>query len=157
MWHLTCKHCDWHTLSTAEEAVQRLRLVGVLRRERDPGRDLLAELLMSTAPHMTCPLCKSRGLTAREADDAAGDEEDAWQPAVLCEVCREPIPPERLEALPDARRCMKCQAAVESGAAVDDEPEFCPRCGALVELRVSRGAGITRYKRFCTGTPPCRL
>ena len=34
---------------------------------------------------------------------------------------------------------------------------FCPRCGSLVEIRVSRGSGITRYRRFCTGDPPCRL
>lgn len=37
------------------------------------------------------------------------------------------------------------------------EPEFCPKCGALLELRVSRGAGVTRYKQFCTGDPPYRL
>ena len=68
----------------------------------------------------------------------------------------EPIPPERLEILPGTRRCVKCQNAAELGDA-RDEPEFCPKCGSLVELRVSRGAGITRYKRVCTGVPPCRL
>jgi len=156
MWQLTCKNCDWQALSDLDDAVRRLRLVGVLRRESEPDRALVAELLANAAPHMTCPLCKSRGLVISEADDVAGDE-DEWQTAVLCEVCREAIPPERLEVLPGTRRCVKCQSAAETGAAVDDEPEFCPKCGALVELRVSRGAGITRYKRFCTGVPPCRL
>ena len=32
----------------------------------------------------------------------------------LCERCDEPIPPKRLEALPWARMCVKCQSAVES-------------------------------------------
>ena len=41
-----------------------------------------------------------------------------------CERCEEPIPPKRLEALPWARLCVKCQSAVESeihnGAAAFD-------------------------------------
>jgi Zn finger protein HypA/HybF involved in hydrogenase expression len=156
MWQLNCKQCDWQTLCDLEDAVRRLRLVGLLRRESEPDRALVVELFTRNARRMTCPFCKSRGLTATEADDAA-DERDEWQTAVLCEVCREPIPPERLDVLPHARRCVKCQSATESGTSVDDEPEFCPKCGALVELRVSRGAGLTRYRSFCTGVPPCRL
>ena len=31
----------------------------------------------------------------------------------LCVDCGEPIGPERLEALPDAARCLRCQAAWE--------------------------------------------
>jgi len=113
---------------------------------------------------MTCPTCKRVGLTLAEADD--GDFDDAefdngvagdWQAAVMCQVCREPIPPERLEFVPDAKHCVACQGKAELGALPDDDPEFCPKCGSLVELRVSRGSGITRYKRFCTGMPPCRL
>jgi hypothetical protein len=37
------------------------------------------------------------------------------------------------------------------------EPEYCPHCGSLVELRTTRGSGITRDRRFCTGNPSCRL
>lgn len=144
-------------LSDLEDVVQRLRLVGVLRRESEPAPRFVAELLAANAQHMPCPLCNSRGLVVHEADEAAGDEEEQWQTAVLCEVCREPISPERLEALPGTRRCVKCQSAAERGALMDEEPEFCPKCGALLELRVSRGAGLTRYRRFCTGAPPCRL
>lgn len=155
MWQLICRQCDWQTLSDLEDAVVRLRHVGQLRREREPDRDLVAELLPNAAGQMACPQCESRGLAV--ADEDASLDEDEWQTAVLCEVCRKPIPPERLEILPGTRRCVSCQNAAESGAAVDDEPEFCPKCGSLVELRVSRGAGITRYKQFCTGVPPCRL
>ena len=86
-------------------------------------------------------------------DEEPGD----WQTAVFCEICREPIDPERLEAVPGTKRCAVCAAKVESGQLDEIEPDYCPNCGALVEVRVSRGSGITRYKRVCTGEPPCRL
>jgi hypothetical protein len=155
MWQLTCKHCGWQSLCDLEEAVRRLRQAGLLRREREPRREVVAELLPGTAARMSCPQCGAGGLIATDADDATDD--DDWQTVVLCEICRQPIPPERIEALPHTRRCVACQGDAERGAVADDEPEFCPKCGALVELRVSRGSGLTRYKRFCTGLPPCRL
>lgn len=153
---LNCRHCGWRTVSNRSDAIGRLRVVGYLRRDTDPDDEVVATLLIESAPQMTCPGCKSRGLAACPAsgdDDADGD----WQAAILCELCRQPIPPERLEAIPGVRRCVACQGKSESGQLVDDEPDYCEHCGALVELRVSRGVGITRYRRFCTGNPPCRL
>lgn len=150
---LHCRSCGWRTVCGLADAVSRLRLVGSLRREKDPDETVVSELLADAAPLMTCPSCKSRGLSVLDADL---DEDADWQAAVLCEICRQPIPPERLDALPETRRCVACQGKSEAGQ-LADEPEFCPKCGSLVELRVSRGAGITRYKRFCTGNPPCRL
>ncbi|WP_146570950.1 TraR/DksA C4-type zinc finger protein [Botrimarina hoheduenensis] len=126
----------------------------MLRRAGDPDPAIVGELLREAAPRMTCPSCKSIGLTAKSA--AAEDEElDDWQAAILCEACRKPIPTERLEALPSVKRCATCQKRAEAGH-TDDEPDFCPRCGALMELRVSRGSGLTRYRLFCTGVPACR-
>ena len=135
------------------DAIARLRIVGRLRRDPDPDDDLVAALLVETAPQMTCPLCKEKKLRARPTVDDGADE---WQAAVLCEVCREPIDPERVEAIPGTKRCAACQGKAEAGQ-LADEPDYCPNCGALVEIRVSRGGGITRYKRVCTGEPPCRL
>ncbi len=130
--------------------------MGVLRRENDPDDATLAELLPEAAKRMTCPGCKRIGLATFDAEEA-NDANDDWQAAVLCEKCRKPIATERLEVFPDSRRCVACQSKAESGEAEEDEPEFCPRCGALIELRVSRAGGLTRYKRFCTGVPACRL
>jgi hypothetical protein len=103
---------------------------------------------------MTCPLCKEKRLVARPARD---EDEGDWQAAVLCEVCRAPIDLERLEAVPGAKRCAACQGQAETGRLPDVEHDYCPHCGAIVEIRVSRGSGITRFKRVCTGSPPCRL
>ncbi|MEN1680121.1 MAG: TraR/DksA C4-type zinc finger protein [Planctomycetota bacterium] len=155
---LTCPDCHFRTVCGADDLAARLRLVGLLRREKEPSEELIAELLPGAVGQMTCPTCKRRGLVLGDADDAGDDwGDDDWQAAVLCEVCREPIPPERLEYLPETKRCVTCQGKAEAGTLPDDDPEFCPRCGALIEIRVSRGSGLTRYKRFCTGSPPCVL
>ena len=151
---LRCRSCGFRTVCGKDDLAARLRLVGQLRRDKEPDEAIVAALLDEYAPLMTCPGCKAIGLVAEDADDEWSDEDD-WQAAVLCEVCRKPIDPERLEALPETQRCTECQSKSESGALEDEDPEFCPRCGSLVELRVSRGTGITRYKRFCTGG--CRI
>jgi hypothetical protein len=150
---LTCRGCGWRTVSGADDIATRLRLLGHRRRDASPDEGILAALLDESGGLMTCPACKRIGLAVADATlDADGDD---WQAAVLCEGCRKPIDPERLEVFPNTRRCVPCQARRESG--VDEfEPEFCERCGSLLELRVSRGGGITRYKLFCTGQPPCR-
>jgi hypothetical protein len=153
-YELKCRRCDWRTVCGHDDAVARLRLIGLLRREPEPDESLAAELFVESAPRMTCPVCKEKSLAASPAESLPDDD---WLAAVLCEICLEPIPPERLEALPGAKRCARCQQKAETGELRESEPEYCPQCGALVEIRVSRGTGITRYKRVCTGNPPCRL
>lgn len=152
---LTCNTCGWRTVCGPGEIVSRLRLVGLLRRDGDPDEEILAALLPEAAERMTCSGCKGIGLSVSETDHVPDD--DDWQAAVLCESCRKPIDPERLEVFPNSKRCVACQSRREAGIPDEEEPEFCPRCGSLVELRVSRGGGLTRYKRFCTGQPSCRL
>jgi hypothetical protein len=153
-FELLCSNCGWRTVSGVDDAIARLRLIGLLRRDREPDEEMVAELLVEAAPRMTCPLCKEKRLNAQPTNDASGP--DDWEAAILCEVCRQPIDPERLDAIPSTRRCAACQGKAETGG-LCDEPEYCPNCGAVVQTRVSRGAGLTRYKRVCTGQPPCRL
>jgi hypothetical protein len=138
---LCCPECNYRTVVGLAEAIARLQLIGRLRRDKDPDESLVSALLEADASLMTCPTCKRRGLVCREAIE---DDWDDWQTAVLCEVCREAIDPERLEFLPETKRCAACQGKAEAGTLEDDEPEFCRKCGGLVELRVSRGSGITR-------------
>ncbi len=152
---LQCNACDWQTTCGEEEIARRLRVLGLLRRSAHPPEDLVRELLATSAEQLACDQCGKAGLAFSESkleDDGDGD----WQQAVVCEVCRKPIPLERVEIFPDARRCVECQGMADRGEE-PEELEFCEKCGSLVELRVSRGAGITRYKRFCTGSPSCRL
>ncbi|HEX5470661.1 MAG TPA: TraR/DksA C4-type zinc finger protein [Lacipirellulaceae bacterium] len=153
-YELTCRNCGWRTVCGRDDAVARLRLIGLLRRERDPNDGLVETLFVEAAPRMTCPICKEKSLFARHSDN---DESNDWQVAALCEICREPIPLERLEAVPGTKRCADCARKAEAGQQAEIEPDFCPHCGALIDVRVSRTTGITRYKRVCTGDPPCRL
>src|SRR5688572_17978321 len=121
-FELTCRNCGWRTVCGGADAAARLRLIGLLRREPDPDEDILAALLVESAPRMTCPICKEKRLVAAPSDFAGGDDGD-WQAAVLCEVCRAPIDPERLDAIPGTKRCAACQGKAEAGTLAVEEPE----------------------------------
>ncbi len=151
---LQCNACDWQTTCGEEEIARRLRVLGLLRRSAHPPEDLVRELLATSAERLACDQCGKAGLAFSESK--LEDDDGDWQQATVCEVCRKPIPPERVEVFPEARRCVGCQDVADRGEE-PEELEFCEKCGSLVELRVSRGGGITRYKRFCTGSPGCRL
>ena len=38
-YELTCRDCGWRTVCGRDDAVARLRIVGQLRREREPDED----------------------------------------------------------------------------------------------------------------------
>jgi hypothetical protein len=151
---LECAACGWWTLCGEAEITRRLRTLGLFRRAAEPPTDLIREVLRTNGHRLACDRCQATGLAVRvgvEEADAGG-----WEQVVVCEICRQPIPTERLEFLPKTKRCATCQTAADRGATFV-EPDYCPKCGSIVELRVSRTGGVTRYKLWCTGSPPCRL
>jgi hypothetical protein len=151
---LTCPACSWRTICGEAEIVRRLRQLGLFRRATEPPEEIVREMLRTHGHRLPCDHCGATGLAIRlGADDSDAAE---WEQVILCEICRQPIPPQRLEIVPTATRCTACQDAADRGAS-QVEPEYCPRCGAILELRVSRAGGLTRYKQWCTGNPPCRL
>ncbi|QEG34580.1 TraR/DksA C4-type zinc finger protein [Bythopirellula goksoeyrii] len=154
---LACPDCGWRTVCSHDELARRLRKLGLLRRAPHPPDDLVDELVHTNLARLTCDQCHAAGLAIVEADDVSSSADaDDWQQAAICEICRKPVPPERLEIFPSARRCVTCQDAEDRGL----EPsavEYCPKCGSLLEMRVSQSGGVTRYKQFCTGQPACRL
>lgn len=128
-----------------------LRQVGKVRPGREPEAEILFEVFRGSAGQFACPDCGQVGLVVSEA---TGDFD--WPEARACQGCGQPIPAERLEALPDAEYCARCQEALEQGRPVGPT-EYCPRCGAPMAMRLSRTAGVTRYVMVCTHSPPCRL
>lgn len=150
LFDLQCHACSWHAICGPLEIEKHLRAAGHMRRVERPDAELVRELLAGVGMQLHCPDCGQAGLRMNRFE-----EEDDWATARCCEICRQPISPERLEALPDAKRCMTCQQAEDRGQ-TKQEIEYCERCGAILELRVSRRSGITRYQLFCTGQPPCR-
>ncbi len=128
--------------------VSELRRAGLLKAKSEASPELVRELCVASAAKLKCPACGSIGLTASNAE-ALSDED--WGQARACEGCRRPIAPERLEALPNARLCASCQAQEDRGE-LSAAPDYCPRCGDIMQLVATR-SGITRYVMRC---PTCR-
>jgi hypothetical protein len=55
---LFCRNCQWRTVCGRVDAIARLRLVGLLRRDPEPDDELLEALFAEAASRMTCPICK---------------------------------------------------------------------------------------------------
>lgn len=146
-----CPRCSAAALCDVPQMLARLRELGMLRREKEASRELVAELFASAADRMVCPSCNHRGLTVTEAEDE-WDDDEAWNIGRTCAVCGQPIAAERLAAFPDAQRCVACQQAADRGADLSP-PDYCPRCGTPMTLRPRRGRGLAGYEMVC---PQCR-
>jgi len=80
------------------------------------------------------PALQRRRLTARLHNDE--DDFDDWQAAILCEMCRQPIDPERLEAIPGTNAAPRARKSRSRGP--HRRADYCPHCGALVDSRQPR-------------------
>ena len=147
---LSCAGCAACSTYGPAEMLQRLRLLGMLRREKDPDPDLLAELFRTSAGRLACSACGRTGLQISPADDVL--DEEAWGCGRRCESCGQAIPKERLRSLPHVRLCVACQQSQESGAS-SAPVEYCPKCGAVLRTRLRPGDGLARYEPYC---PECR-
>src|SRR6476659_7176478 len=74
-YELTCRECGWRTVCGYDGAVARLRIVGQLRREREPDEALVKTLFVEAAPQMTSAICKENSLFARPPQDIADKTE----------------------------------------------------------------------------------
>ena len=151
-FELRCPACSWSEQCGPAAAARWLGRAGKVRAGREPEPAILFELLRVTAPRLACPGCGAVGLAA----GPAADDEIDWPGPKPCAGCSRPISQERLEAMPGATLCAECQGQEERGGHAG-EGEYCPKCGSLMELRLSRAGGITRYAMACTANPPCRL
>jgi len=149
---LRCARCPWTELCGPEDAARWLREARKLRAGSQPEWEILCEVLRSAAGRLACPQCGAKGLAVGPARDDATD----WPGDKTCAACGKAIGRERAEALPDAVLCAACQRQEELGRTTA-EIEYCPKCGAPMELRPSRSGGVTRYVMACTGDPSCRL
>lgn len=143
---VSCARCGRREILDFAATVRLLQANGMLLREKNPRPDFVAELLRGTAARITCAGCQNLGVhVAPIADDAQ------WGDARRCENCDEPIPPERLEAFPEATLCKKCQSREDSGGGTV-EAEYCPRCGNVMHVTLDRRSGVARYVVRC---PDC--
>ncbi len=93
-------------------------------------------------------------------DDDAGELVD--MPVRPCVGCGRPIPPERVEAVPEATHCVSCQLQTESAPTDWHVSEIvCPRCAARgfqsrMVWRTARDPTIPGYFLGCSRFPECR-
>lgn len=112
-------------LSDTQMAILRQKLVdnlATMRGERERAADELRskgdddneiDEPLDAGMQWEMNITRQRILEARIDDvQAALDRMDEGTYGV-CEECGQPIPWERLEAVPEARRCVRCQALVE--------------------------------------------
>lgn len=126
-----------------------LRSQGKARPGKIMEPEILYEVFRAAASQFACPKCGHQGLGVSNAVEAA-----AWPEVPCCVKCGRPISRERREALPVTRVCTACQRDVERGVAKPDR-EFCPRCGAPLEVRAIVEGRRTRYVLACSAQPPC--
>ena len=138
---IVCSECESSRVFGPEEMLTHLRGAGMLRRDAKPLFEIVIELFTGHLANMNCEACGSASLQFGEWKD----DFDDWGDARLCEVCKQEIPPERLEIFPDEVRCAACK-----DKPMADEAEFCSFCGGLLVTRKSSGTGITRYRSVCS-------
>ena len=149
---LRCPACAWREVCGPHTVAAWLRKAGKLRANRVLEPAVLYEVFYAAAGQLTCPKCGKVGLGV----GSAAEDLSEWPGARLCECCGKPIPRERVEAIPNTTRCAACQRDDESGRP-RERIEYCPRCGAPMEIRVVESGGRTRYVLGCSGNPPCPL
>ena len=145
-----CANCRWGAVDARAQVIARLRTLGMLARD-EPDDDTLWELIRVSAARLKCPACDAAGLLFERARD---DDAELWGDPIPCEGCGAIIPAERLEVYPNCELCAACQNKLERGSAVGPS-DYCPRCGAPMVVRPSRGGGITRYVAICSQGPRC--
>ena len=145
---LECPHCGKVEYCDALRIIERLREIKMLRRNAEPDQATVAELVRQAADRFACVGCGSLGLRPCDEDP---HEAAAWGDPVYCEVCQAVISSERLEVFPDSRLCTKCQSLDENGQTTD-VPDYCSRCGDILQLKRRTGAGLAGYRSFC---PTC--
>jgi hypothetical protein len=114
--------------------------------------EILFEVFRAAAGSFECPKCGGSGL----AVTSTADERAEWPGVAACAKCGRPIGSERLEAVPGTTCCAACQNDHEHGRTRADK-DHCPRCGAVLEVRVVTQGDRTRYVMACSANPPCPL
>jgi hypothetical protein len=86
---------------------------------------------------------------------------DATIPLRLCAKCNSPIPPQRIEIVPDAEMCVPCQSGDETVRQTSMTEMDCPRCAdkgvkSVMIWRTAREHSRSGYFLGCSSFPNCR-
>ncbi len=150
---LTCPACGWRDVLDTEKMYHWLAARGKIRAGQDVEDEILYELFHGMLTGFTCPECKHGGLQLKIITDDFSDLD-----ARRCRGCAKIIPEKRLLFFVDAHYCAPCAEKMENGENLPLEVEYCPTCGAMMELiQVRRENGKADFVWRCTKIPSCRL
>ena len=96
---------------------------------------------------------KPAGAAAQEVQIPQETEESVL--AKTCVKCGNPIPVERLEAVPNAERCVSCQQKAETGVEQKIEATKCKKCGSVMVWRMTKNKRPAKYFLGCSNYPKC--
>ena len=83
--------------------------------------------------------------------------EEAPKPVGICLTCGKPIPLERLRAVRNTQRCVRCQNEFEKGTGIaEEEISYCKRCGAKMVWRLRTSVRPSKYFLACSNYPKCK-
>ena len=104
---------------------------------------------------LRCSQCgaKSAELSGQQRRQAISP--NALTAEVRCIVCGKVISLERLEAVPDTKRCVSCQEKLEHSGENAEEPIFCKKCGARMVWRIRTSVSPVKYFLGCSNYPRC--
>ena len=114
------KSVQGHVNDLEEQALKRTRqdAAGDLSSLPDHMADLGTD---NYEQEFNLGLLEGSAINLKDVDDALAKTEDGTFGA--CEYCSEEIPRGRLEMVPHARYCLKCQTLKEKGMLDEEEPE----------------------------------
>lgn len=146
---LICRQCGWCSPCDPATMLRLLQAMGMLRRAQEADAGMIEELFRGNRHRVCCPSCRQVALVDAAGGEAAEMDDENWNMSRRCRECRQPISPERLEALPNADLCTRCQGLDDRGSLPKDE-EYCRRCGGIVVLRRRTSGVQSGYQRVCS-------
>jgi len=158
-----CPHCRQCRTWTKADRLMWLQRSGFLRKQKDPGDDVVTEMFRLKLQQLPCLNCQTPGVREVSQSLQVENDDEQWDTGSstssvagggrFCAECREQIDPDRVELFPEATRCVACQSKFESGQvsgsdAGFDAGDLCPRCGDFLQTLRNRSSRVA-YRVQC--------
>lgn len=147
---ILCKHCGRKVLLTND------LLARILNNNRINDSSLTEQDFSLLTSMLKCTCCGKKNAEVFLTGSLKEKLFCNSLPAVTCKICNNPIPEERLRAVPGTDMCVNCKDNDEKGLLNKSEPYFCKRCGAKMVWRFTKQVLPTRYFLGCSRFPSCR-
>lgn len=158
-----CPHCRQCRTWTKADRLMWLQRSGFLRKQKDPGEEVVAEMFRLKLQLLPCLNCQKPGVREASQSQNVENDDEQWDTSPstssasagerYCADCREQIDPDRIELFPEVTRCVICQLKFETGqssgsGASAEACDLCPRCGDFLQTLRNRSSRVA-YRVQC--------